>query len=132
MKMKRLIVALAAFAVTFGVLTHAEQASEKIDEFVTPADFQEEAIRQVNRLVDDVAALFGEVKVLVNTNANVVLTTVAPDADAAVTLLFTTNATNTFTTADAEAHDSTYLLRVSYNVGGSTNDWKSVSTEDQP
>jgi hypothetical protein len=139
---KKLIVSIAAFAITLGglmVTAEVAQTSESVNVLITrEALLETEAVKTLNALVADVGTIVaafneeaGEVKVMVNTNVNVSLTTVVPTGSA-LTALYTPNATNVFTTADAESHASSYLLRVSVNFGGTTNDWIRVPTEVQP
>jgi len=66
--------------------------------------------------------------VLLNTNANVVLTLQVPAASGQI--LLTPNSTNTFT-IDSVTSTNIHLLRLAINIGGTTNGWITVATDNQ-
>jgi hypothetical protein len=69
--------------------------------------------------------------VLLNTNANVVLTLQVPAASGQ--MLLAPNATNVYTTVGVggDGVTNSYLLRLAVNIGGTTNGWVTVVTDNQ-
>lgn len=113
---------VAAFALP--AIAQITQSSETISTFIVPADFQDEAVKQINALHADVADI-AEL-VTVNTNANVNLLTVTPAFIGQV--IVTPNSTNVWTDAATGATNS-YLLRAAVAYGVTTNDWAKIATD---
>lgn len=124
--MKKLIaIAVAGFAVS-GLYAQVTQTSSAIDTLINDRDFKGATIESVNELVADVADLAS--LVVVDTNANVVVTTKTPAFIGQV--LVTPNATNVFTeVASSGAATNSYLLRVAVAYGTTTNDWAKIATD---
>lgn len=135
--MKKILVAVIAFGVTFGTLADVAQTSAAIDQFEPPVSFRDKVIEQHNKAVVDIAAIVSELNTetgaigfITDTNANVVLTTKVPTGSS-MTVLYTPNATNVVTVVDDQTNTVTVLRRVSLNLTGSTNDWQEVITSTQ-
>lgn len=111
-KLKKLVVGLVAFGVTFGALAQVSQTSESVDPFTPPAVFREVVIDAINKMVADVAALATESnatadngRVQTVTETNIVSTAINPTSG---NIAYAPNGTN-----------ATWLI----NTGSTTNDW---------
>jgi hypothetical protein len=82
--MKKLIIGLAAFAVTLGGLTsvaQVTQTSSAIDVFINDADFKEAVIAEVNKIVADLVVGVADLNASipqVDTNATTTVTLYTP------------------------------------------------------
>jgi hypothetical protein len=110
------VIALVAFVATFGVLAIAQTA---IDPLSNDIVLREQTIEQINNLVAANAtsvaanaARIADTAVIVNTNANIVLTTIVPTGTE-LTVLYAPNGTN---------------ITMAVNVTSSTNSWVTVKT----
>jgi hypothetical protein len=112
--MKRIIIGIAAFALTLGVVAGVTQTSESLPVLVTrEALLETEAVKTLNALVVDVAALVAAANTIesapvvqADTNVNVNVTLTTPSRVGAI--LIAPNGTN---------------LYAAVARGATTNDW---------
>jgi len=128
--MKKYLAIIAAFAVlaSYQATAQVTQTSETIDVMINDLDFKGKVIEQVNKVNADIGSLASAANslVVVDTNANVVVTTKTPAFIGQV--LITPNSTNVWTDAAVGATNS-YLLRASVAFGATTNDWAKIATD---
>jgi len=112
--MKKIKIVFAAFAVASAGMLASAQTSAAIDVLINDKDFKGEVIEVLNELVVDAAAAVAantaraaDTTVIINTNANIVLTTIVPTGTES-TFLYAPNGTN---------------ITAAVNFTTSTNSW---------